>query len=33
MNTIRVHFPDEVKALKPILKVAYQSSFEIQEIL
>ena len=30
MNTIRVHFPDEIEALKPILKVAYQSILEYQ---
>jgi phosphohistidine swiveling domain-containing protein len=30
MNTIRMHFPDEIEALKPILKVAYQSILEFQ---
>jgi phosphohistidine swiveling domain-containing protein len=30
MNTIRVHFPDEIETLKPILKVAYQSILEYQ---
>jgi phosphohistidine swiveling domain-containing protein len=30
VNTIRVHFPYEIEALKPILKVAYQSILEFQ---
>jgi phosphohistidine swiveling domain-containing protein len=30
MNTIRVHFPDEIESLKPILKVVYQSILEFQ---
>jgi PEP-utilising enzyme, mobile domain len=30
VNTIRVHFPDEIEALQPILKIAYQSILEYQ---
>ena len=30
MNTIRVHFPDEIESLKPLLRIAYQSILEFQ---
>ena len=30
MNTLRVHFPDEIEALKPLLRTAYQSILEYQ---